>query len=42
MVTPDLQPSFKFSGILKRLPVDLSGEHFEYQAARFKAMMAWQ
>jgi arylsulfatase len=41
-VTPDYEPPFKFTGDLKRLRVDVSGEPFEDQAARFKAMMARQ
>jgi arylsulfatase A-like enzyme len=41
-VTPEYQPPFKFTGTIKRVRVDLSGEPFEDQAARFKAMMARQ
>ncbi len=41
-VTPDYRPPFKFTGGLKRVRVDLSGESFVDQAARFKAMMARQ
>ena len=41
-VTPEYQPPFKFTGTIKRVRVDVSGEPFEDQAARFKAMMARQ
>jgi arylsulfatase len=41
-VTPDYRPPFKFTGGLKRVRVDLSGEPFVDQVARFKAMMARQ
>ena len=41
-VTPAYQPPFRFSGTIVKLRVDLSGEPFEDQAARFKAMMARQ
>ena len=41
-VMPEYQPPFKFTGTIKRVRVDVSGEPFEDQAARFKAMMARQ
>jgi len=41
-VTPQYKPPFEFTGVIKRVRVDVSGESFEDQAARFKAMMARQ
>jgi hypothetical protein len=41
-VTPKYKPPFEFTGVIKRVRVDVSGESFEDQAARFKAMMARQ
>jgi len=41
-VTPEYQPPFAFTGTIKRVRVDVSGEPFEDQAAHFKAMMARQ
>lgn len=41
-VTPEYQTPFKFTGAIKQVRVDLSGEHFEDKVARFKAMMARQ
>jgi arylsulfatase len=41
-VTPEYQSPFAFTGTIKRVRVDVSGEPFEDQAARFKAMMARQ
>jgi len=41
-VTPVYQSPFEFTGVIKKVRVDVSGEHFEDQAARFKAMMARQ
>lgn len=41
-VTSEYQPPFEFTGTIKRVRVDVSGEAFEDQAARFKAMMARQ
>jgi hypothetical protein len=41
-VTPEYKPPFKFTGALKRVRVDVSGEAFEDQAARFRAMLARQ
>jgi arylsulfatase len=41
-VTPAYQPPFRFTGAMVKVRVDLSGEAFEDQAARFKAMMARQ
>ncbi|HCU25283.1 MAG TPA: arylsulfatase [Deltaproteobacteria bacterium] len=40
--TPAYQPPFKFTGTIKRVQVDLSGETIEDKAARFRAMMARQ
>src|SRR5215475_9395498 len=42
LVTPKYKPPFEFTGVIKRVRVDVSGESFEDQAARFKAMMARQ
>jgi len=40
--TPAYKPPFKFSGTVKRVQIDLSGESIEDKAARFRAMMARQ
>jgi arylsulfatase len=40
--TPEYAPPFKFTGTIKRVQVDLSGEPVEDKAAKFKAMLARQ
>jgi arylsulfatase A-like enzyme len=40
--TPEYKPPFKFTGTIKRVQVDLSGESIEDKAARFRATMARQ
>jgi arylsulfatase len=40
--TPEYEPPFKFTGTIKRVQVDLSGEPVEDKAAKFKAMLARQ
>ncbi len=41
-VTPEYKPPFKFTGTVKRVRVDVTGEPFEDQAAKFRALMARQ
>ncbi len=41
-VTPAYKPPFKFTGGLKRVRLDVSGEAFADQAAHFRAMLARQ
>jgi hypothetical protein len=40
--TPDYKPPYRFTGTIKRVQVDVSGESIEDKAARFRAMMARQ
>ena len=40
--TPEYKPPFRFTGTIKRVQVDLSGESIEDKAARFRATMARQ
>jgi arylsulfatase len=40
--TPDYQPPFRFTGTIKRVQVDTSGEAIEDKAARFRTVMARQ
>jgi arylsulfatase A-like enzyme len=40
--TPEYKPPFKFTGVIKRVQVDVSGESIEDKAARFRAVMARQ
>jgi arylsulfatase len=40
--TPEYKPPFKFTGTIKRVQVDISGESIEDKAAKFRAMMARQ
>ncbi len=40
--SPNYKPPFKFTGTIKRVQVDLSGESIEDKAAKFRAMMARQ
>ena len=39
---PEYAPPFQFTGTIKRVQVDLSGQTIEDKAARFRAMMARQ
>ncbi len=41
-VAPDWAPPYEFTGTIKRVRFDVSGESFEDQARHFKAMMARQ
>jgi arylsulfatase len=41
-VTPEYQPPFRFTGTLKRLIVDISGEHVEDYEAEMRLVMAKQ
>ena len=41
-VAPDWAPPFEFTGTIKRVRFDVSGDPFEDQAATFKAIMARQ
>lgn len=41
-VAPDWAPPFEFTGTVKQVRFDMSGESFEDQAALFKAIMARQ
>jgi arylsulfatase len=40
--TPEYKPPFRFTGTLKRVQVDTSGELVEDKAAKFRAMLARQ
>jgi arylsulfatase len=40
--TPEYKPPFKFTGAIKRVQIDISGESIEDKAAKFRAMMARQ
>ena len=41
-VAPDWAPPYAFTGTIKRIRFDVSGESFEDQARHFKAIMARQ
>jgi arylsulfatase len=41
-VTPDYQPPFRFTGTIKRVIVDVSGEHVEDYEAQMRIVLAKQ